>query len=183
MQVASSAIARQGFSWDWDGSEYVRVHRAVQRHARGFARAFVWVVAACAACGALLIVYWFASGRMEAAFGILPWVVILLLWLSLLWTWLPRASARAQLKFGAGPRHLIVDAEGVDAGSEAARTVIKWPLILRAVETPEFFLLFYNAQCAYWVPKRAMGGGAELEAFRNRLRNALGERARLSAGA
>lgn len=58
-----------------------------------------------------------------------------------------------------------------------ATVTLGWDAIVEALETPEFFLLFYSKRCAYYVPKRSIGGIAEEEALRVLLREHLGTRA------
>jgi len=110
----------------------------------------------------------------------LQWLILLAFLVGLYRWWMPRAAAKAFAKLHRDPQHLIVDEEIVDSGSEVSRMQLRWDAIRRAVETPEFFLLFFTGQVAVYVPKRAMGSTSEIIEFRDVLRARLGDRARLS---
>ncbi|HEX8832456.1 MAG TPA: YcxB family protein, partial [Longimicrobium sp.] len=57
-------------------------------------------------------------------------------------------------------------------------TTVGWDAIVEADETDDSFLLFYNKHCAYYLPKRAVGGAASEHELRELLRRNLADRAR-----
>ena len=48
-----------------------------------------------------------------------------------------------------------MDAAGYHSRGNGVALDIPWHAVARAIETDEFFLLFYNKQFAYYLPKRA----------------------------
>jgi hypothetical protein len=44
---------------------------------------------------------------------------------------------------------------------------LAWPGIRRVVETREFLIFFQTERCAHYLPKRAVGGPAELQRVRD----------------
>lgn len=77
-----------------------------------------------------------------------------------------------------GPQVYRLSGEGVTITGGPATTSLGWDAFVKAMETPEFFLLFYNKRCAYYLPKRVIGGPAEQSALRALLDACLGSRAR-----
>ena len=61
------------------------------------------------------------------------------------------------------------------------RLDIPWRVFVRVVETGQFFLFFYNSQCAYYVPKRVLDA-QQIGMVREVAREALGDRVRLMPG-
>ncbi len=182
MPDAGPAIPRLQYTWEWDRREHLRVFRAVQRNARGglVLRGIGWVLAAFAVLGVAFVAWAFLTSRRSAAWAELPWVFVLVAWLGLFRWWIPHASARAFRRLHTGPLHLVVDAEGLDTGSEVSNVRMRWPAFRRILEEPDFFLFFFSGRAAFYLPKRAIVGEDALRAFRAHVRAAVGERARLA---
>jgi len=72
--------------------------------------------------------------------------------------------------------------EGLEIRGGPATTSLGWAALVRAKETREFFLLFYNERCAYYLPKRAMSGPADEARLRALLDARLGSRERSGGG-
>jgi hypothetical protein len=72
----------------------------------------------------------------------------------------------------------VVTDEGVEARANGVSSAFSWPSIIRAVETREFFVLFYAKKCAYYIPLRAVPVG-DLAPLRAVLRTRLGPRVQL----
>ena len=90
---------------------------------------------------------------------------------------------RRQHRIPHGEHFVELNEEGVRAGCDAMTTEVRWDALHRACETREFFLLYYSPKCAFYFPKRSLGGaGGEAEA-RRAIHRHLGERARLLAPA
>ena len=66
---------------------------------------------------------------------------------------------------------------GLTVRGGPASASLEWDAITEAVETDEFFLLFFARKSAYYVPKGALASKSEREALRALLRASLGARA------
>jgi hypothetical protein len=75
-----------------------------------------------------------------------------------------------------------VDASGVQITTPVSSATISWAAVVRAAETPDFFLLFQNKAAALFVPKQAFASGHDVEYFRRVVKDALGARATGLAG-
>ena len=73
--------------------------------------------------------------------------------------------------------------EGVRAGCVAMTSEVRWEALHSARETKEFFLLYYSPKCAFYLPKRSLGGASGEAEARRSIRRHMGERARLLAPA
>jgi hypothetical protein len=163
------------YSWDWTRDEHIRVHKAISRYAgsRWWTRGVLGAVA--------LIVAAFAVESIK--FGadvvpqLLPWILICGFWVFLLKWWPARASARVHTKLHRGPHWLELGSEAVESGCDLCSMRQRWEMYKRAVETPEFFLLFYTPNCAVYLPKRMVGGTEQLQRVRDLLQARLGRNA------
>lgn len=93
----------------------------------------------------------------------------------------PRRTARRLAARDAsvpGPQRRTLDDAGYHSRGNGVALDLPWHAVARAVETPAFFFVFYNAQCAYYLPKRALDDGGVAGA-RGVLTRALGARAQL----
>ena len=106
-----------------------------------------------------------------------PWFLLIGIWLFLLTWMLPHVSARAYLKFHRGPQRLALTPDAVESGCDVCTNQMRWSAIQRAVETPDYFFLFYTRQCAYFLPKRVLQAPEEQERVRSALRAYLPEQA------
>lgn len=76
-----------------------------------------------------------------------------------------------------GPQIYQFSDAGLSITRGAATTRLGWDSFVEVAETDEFFLFFYSKQCAYFVPKRAVGREIYQRALRGLLRGQLGRRA------
>ena len=76
-----------------------------------------------------------------------------------------------------GPQVYTFTYDGLTIVAGPTTLTLGWPSIIEADETAESFLLFYNKQCAYYIPKRAVGGALAERELRMLLRERLGNRA------
>ena len=60
---------------------------------------------------------------------------------------------------------------------------LRWEAFNRAVETREFFLLYFSAGAAYFIPKHAVARSASVESFRDLLLRNLPGRTKLRGAA
>jgi hypothetical protein len=114
------------------------------------------------------------------------WVILaagpafMLILMPLLYAW---SIAQARRRNPALCRSMTytVTREGFAVKGENFETKLQWPVILRAVETKEFFLFFISALNAHFIPKAFVSSPDELQAIRAIVRGALGPKARLKA--
>jgi len=170
---------RLAYSRDWTREEHILLQKALLGEVwrRGPLRVvrlgFLLVIGA----GALVLLYNAFIGNLTPLARAVPWVLLIGFWY-LLFTWmLPRSSARAYLKFHQGPQRFALTPDAVESGCDVCSNQLRWSTIQRAVETPEFFLLFYTSQCACFLPKRALQTPEEQERVRAAIRRYLPEQA------
>lgn len=168
---------RLAFTWDWTRAEHIRLHKALFREAsrRGpmrIARAAFYFVIGSVVLVLLLNAF---RGDLQPLARTFPWLLMVGGWV-VLFTWmLPRSSARSYLKAHRGPLRLVLTPDAVESGCDVCSSQVRWSAIERAVETPEFFFLFYNSQCAYFLPKRVVPTLEEQDRVRATLRTYLPE--------
>jgi YcxB-like protein len=177
--LVEAGSERLTYTWDWTRAEHIRVHKALSREVwrRGLLRIVRAVFFLGIGAGALVPLYLAFRGDATLLIRVLPWLLMIGLWLSL-FTWiLPRSSARAHLKLHRGPQRLAISPDALESGCDTCSNQLRWSAIQRVVETPEFFFLFYTPQCAYYLPKQVLRTPAEQERVRIALRTYLPEQA------
>jgi hypothetical protein len=168
-------------TYDFDWREHYRASREVAR--RIWTRWLGWGFAALALVLAALN-YRAAAGRVSALsvfLNVLPWIVLGGVWLAMIpfMQWraakkLPTRDASVQ-----GPQIRSLDSTGFHSVGNSVALDIPWHAMVRAVETSDFFLLFYNKQCAYYFPKRVLNR-AQVDEARTLLQSGLGDRAQIA---
>lgn len=61
-------------------------------------------------------------------------------------------------------------------------TALKWDALIKARETPRFFLLYISPRWAHFIPKSAITSPQDLSAIRALIRQRLGSNAHLFSG-
>jgi len=132
--------------------------------------------------GPLFVRQWERGGWEAVDVGFLAWTLApvvlaaLLVPVSALW-----------LAYGGAPRGAADDEQLVSIGHDGVRAStrlfggeLRWGEVTKAVETPDFFLVFRSRVQAFYLPKRALvAGDADVMALREMLRAQLGGRAEL----
>lgn len=139
-----------------DPREYVRVGRLVYRRTRiakmwqALAVTFVVLLA-----GMFLLFEGTRTFLVPALMGLVVW---------LLWDALTPRFERWQVRRAlAGlpslqePQAYTFDSDGLHMRNSLASGTVAWAAIVKAVETDEYFLLYYTDRCAYYLPKRVVG--------------------------
>jgi hypothetical protein len=163
------------YEFNIDPAETVRASRVVQRRQR-----FAWIAWAVWPILIALAVWYLATGVPWQKLWLLGLVALFLLTLQLLTPWIQRWQLRrayAETPILRGPQVYQFSDAGLSITGEAATTTLGWDSFVEAAETDEFFLFFYSKQCAYYVPKRAVGKAIYQRALRALLRAKLGRRA------
>ena len=169
-------------TFDFDPAEHYRATRAVTRFTP--ARYFVWGFTALA-LGMLawnVLPYWDEAEPSTLFASALPWLLIGVFWVVFIPV-LQRRSARKLHERDVsvqGPQERALDATGFHSRGNGVALDVPWHAMARAVETEQFFLFFYNKQCAYYLPKRALAPEQVIKA-RALTRDALADRAQLLA--
>lgn len=128
----------------------------------------------------LLIVHLSGGGRLEEL-RLLGSVALVVGLGQLLGPWIQRRRYRrlyAETPGTRGPQVYRFDADGLMMSGGVAAITLGWDAIIEADETDELFLFFFNKQCAYYLPKRAIGGAPVESELRELLRTHLGDRAK-----
>jgi hypothetical protein len=146
-------------TFDFDRREYYRGIRAVQAN-----NPYRWVIPL---VGIILpsVMIWFAIGESWQRMGpwlafqnALPWLLLGAFYLSMM-PLMARAAAKKALENDPslrGPQTRIVDDEGIHVLGAGLRQDLRWTDLVKAVETREFFLFFYNKRQAHYIPKRVL---------------------------
>ncbi|MBB6072581.1 hypothetical protein HNQ61_004244 [Longimicrobium terrae] len=171
------------FRFTWDRGEVVRAVRAVRANVSGrpwwLVFAYPVLLIMIVAVASTLWDGTLSRGALVQAIG--PWILFLVAWATLM-AWIgPWLTARAQSREnGPGQHTLIGTLSGDGYGTDNGRTQnsIHWNGVLRAVETPEFFLFYYNRNCAFYLPHRAIAP-EQLPEVRRVIVSQLGDRAAL----
>ena len=123
-----------------------------------------------------------AAGRDigAALSSTVPYVLLFFFWGTLIpFTQRRRSKRLAKLDPSVqGVQERTIDAEGYHSRGNGVALAIPWHALTRAVETPTDFLFFYNWQCAYYLPKRALNA-TQIVQVREFATAALGQRAEL----
>ena len=127
-----------------------------------------------------MAVFYLATGTAWQDLWLLGVAALFLGALTLATPWVQRRQLRrayAETPSLREPQVYRFSDAGLSITGGPATITLGWDAIVEALETEEFFLLFYSKQCAYYVPKRATGGIAEQGALRALLRRHLDTRA------
>jgi len=150
-----SVTARYGF----DPAEHYQAARAVTRLT--WFRWLPWIA------GGIVFIYvlvdvvlpgWGDRDALSLFIEASPYLLVGAFWIALL-PWSQRRAARKLVKRDPsvrGPQERSVDALGFHSRGNGVNLDVPWHAMARAVETDRFFLFFYNKQCAYYIPKRAL---------------------------
>ncbi len=179
-------MALYEFTWSWTPEDHVVAHKATLRHAvpsvsSRLERFGAPTLLALFGLAALLNVL---NGHSGALLSLLPWGVILVLWLYFLRSWAPRLMARSVARNDPSVKGVIhhrIAEDGLHIRTDVAAVTLTWSHILQVVETPEQFLYYYAPRTAYYTPRRAIPEGT-LEGLRDSLRRLIGSRAHLATG-
>ena len=170
---SSRGLMTVSAEFDFNSSEYYRALRATMRHNR----AVRWLVPLLGVgIPALAIWTWVIRDwdRLSMVGVIVnggPWIALGAFYLSMPWL-VARVTARRALRDEPsvrGQQTRIISSAGLEVRGTNYLQQFTWSDIVRTVETPEFFLFFYNRRAAKYLPKRALGE-AETEALRDLVR-------------
>jgi drug/metabolite transporter superfamily protein YnfA len=163
------------FEFALDAAETVRASQAIEKRARSVRLQAVLMLLFAAPITMGIVRG--ASSRFYAAYFSVLVVIILF---SRIW---PTIRERQVRKFyDAAPalrgiqRYEFAD-DGLALTNDHASNLVRWTAFTQAVETPEFFLLYYSPKCAYYLPKRIVANESQTDAVREFLREKLGPKA------
>jgi hypothetical protein len=166
------AAAPLAFTWEWSRPQHVRMNRALLRETRNTPvrlvfRLVAWTVILVTIGAAA---YGFERGDFGLFLDLFPYALFATCWWPL-FTWLTlRSQAKAWEKVHRGPLHLRITPDGTESGCQICTGGMKWVAFRRAVETSDYFFLFFTKQCAVFLPKTAIPTPHEMEAVRRTLR-------------
>jgi hypothetical protein len=149
--------------FDWRLAECARACRQAERYrvrrtaAKRLRLAFTPTLIA--AFGLAIIVAASSEDPMNRLLELLPWSVILLLWLGLRFGgagWLTAWQIQRNNPNMVAGNHHSISAAGYRVTCGQAQSTVGWPGVVRLVETGDFFLTFPTRSAAYYLPKRAL---------------------------
>lgn len=146
-------------TYDFDPKEHYQAARAVTRLT--WFRWLPWLAGGFMVLFALVDVVvpgWGDADALSLFIEASPYLLVGAFWIALI-PWSQRRAARKLSKRDPsvrGPQERSVDAVGYHSLGNGVRVEVPWHAMARAVETDRFFLFFYNKQCAYYIPKRAL---------------------------
>ena len=165
-------------TFDFDQREYYRGLRAVMRR-----NPYWWLIPVLGIVLPLGMI-WLAVGRRwhqvsaeQAILSALPWALLGTFYLALV-PMMARSAARRALENDPslrGTQTRIIDDAGLHVRGAGFAQDFAWSDIVRVVESPDFFLLFYNKRMAHYVPKRALSTN-EIQAARELIARYLPDR-------
>lgn len=163
-------------TFTWNGEEHVRAVRAIFRNM--LVPSWLKVVGriSLSMLAATLLIGFLGAPRIDLTFmAVLPWLIILALWMLVIWQLSPRLNARAWAKRNTAGDQQITQrftTDGLETTSHAGSSLTHWHMIKRVIETDAFLLLYFTWQCAVFVPKRALSA-EQYAAIRARLAQVL----------
>ena len=163
------------FEFALDAAETIRASQEIEKRARS-ARLQVAIMVLYAAPITIGMVRGASLGFYVAYFG----VVVIIMLFGRIW---PTIRERQVRKYydGApafrGVQRYEFNDDGLALSNDHTSNLIRWTAFTEAVETPEFFLLYYSPKCAYYLPKRIVTNESQTDAVREFLREKLGPRA------
>jgi hypothetical protein len=146
------------------------------RLVKGIAVAMIVIIMLIALLGAM-------TEGLEAVLSLWPWAILAVAWvlfLTVVPPWLSawQVSRNDPSIKGELTHHLTED--GYHIRGSAVNVDVKWPGVLRLVETNEFFLVFWSKAGAYYLPKRVVPADT-IQLLRDVFVRELGDRACVSA--
>src|SRR5262245_880838 len=136
-------------TYDFDWREHYRASREVTR--RQPARWLVWgfIVVLAVALGVLSYRAIAEGASTFSTFlSVLPWILVGAFWLGIT----PFVQWRAASKLPSrdpsvqGPQERTIDVSGYHSRGNGVALDLPWHAMARGIETPDFFLFFYNKQ-------------------------------------
>lgn len=170
------------FTFDYDRAEFIRAFRLATRHTAGtFMRRGPLVLGGLAMAAAIGAALAPDSGWGVILVRLVPWLLMVALWLALFPRFLAPTSATVYEKQFSDWKHPIqaaLNESGYEVTAFSGTTLRLWDAMPGVVETEEFLLILVAKQSAIYLPKRVIPA-ADLPAVRRFLREKLGDRARL----
>jgi hypothetical protein len=111
----------------------------------------------------------------------LPWILLGAFYLALMPVSQKRRAKRLLQTEPSvrGVQERGIDGTGLHVRGHGLSMDYAWSDLLKAVETPAFFLFFYNKNCAHFIPKRALPADG-VESVRSLVERHMGARAMLA---
>jgi hypothetical protein len=165
-------------TFDFDPKEHYRASRAIQRAGSSRWLGHIPTLLFLGYGGYQIVLY---GGRYPVRFVALlvfPWLLFGVLWplmvpVSL---WISARRLPRNNPSVTGPQQRTIDATGFHSRGNGVSVDLAWSMVYRAIETNEFFLLFFNKKAAEYIPKRALSTDAVAEA-RVLMREGVGSKA------
>lgn len=162
-------------SFQADATQTVRASRVAQRRGGlSWVRWAIWPLLL-----GLTLMYRL-NGVPWNQLGLLYFAALLLAALSFGAPWLQRRQLRrayAESPIMREPQRYEFSVQGFTIRGGPAATTLGWDAIREAVETDEFFLLFFAKKTAYYLPKQALADHRAAADLRELLHSVLGSRA------
>jgi len=177
LSIAESRPRVLTIRFDVDAGEAVRALREVRRSLRRWWAVPPWVTFGL--MGFLAALY-LATGNSLSDLWLLGLAAVMVAGITLAEPLIQRRLFRR--RFAATPSLRVPQAytlsdAGLSITAGPTTASLEWDAFVKATETREFFLLFYNDQCAYYLPKRVVGGAPAESELRALLADHLGSRA------
>jgi hypothetical protein len=138
-----------------DFTEAYTAHRNSRPLRKWSRRLFVWIVGLATA---ILLFGFLVRPSWEMARGLMPFFVLVTIWIGVLWvlpSWMMRRQFLGQ-PGARGPRTLTLDAAGVHWRWNGGSSDVEWKNYIRSVEGKNLILFYTSPACFNIVPKRAI---------------------------
>jgi hypothetical protein len=166
------------YTFDWHAKDHASCIQTITRetYRRGFARLMKWCVYAVLAVASVLFIVSTVAGDFETAGAFVPWILLLIFWIVFIGTFIGRIqawSARRQDPNIAHPFTYTFSDEGFHVSMKSTDVDQRWSGLDKVRETDNLFMFYYTPRCAYYLPKRVLEGDAQVDSFRDWLRQRI----------
>ena len=162
------SVADWSFSFDWRPGEHAEVTALLMREQfnSGAWRVLRWTALAVLVLATVIVAVSAAAGDWGSVASLGPLTALvggLLLKFPFLTARLQAwRVARNDPNVGDPIHHTLTD-QGLKIGMRTLDAELRWSGMQAVRETPTMFLFHYSKRMAYYLPKRAVGGGVEIE--------------------
>ena len=185
--VSSPMSEYPTYSFDWRLREHAHVVRLLmqERLGSGIWRVMRWAVVIILALATVLVVASALLGDFGSALRLGPLVILvggMTFWFETWAGWIRAWQIRRMDPATLHPLSHALEETGLRVITKAANTHLKWEGLQKVRETPDLFRFYYSPRIAYYLPKRVVGGPAEIEDLRGLIRGRLPSEVRYQEG-
>jgi hypothetical protein len=166
------------YTFDWQLKEHAHVIALLMRERleSGAWRVVRWAVVIILALATVLAGASALLGDFGSAIRLGPLVILvggMTFWFEKGAGWIRAWQVRRMDPAVLHPLSHAFEVTGLRVTAKAAETHLKWEGLHKVRETPDLFMFYYSPRIAYYLPKRAVGGPAEIGLLRDLVKERL----------